>query len=84
VHVQSAHALAARSRAGVRDEIAVTLVGGDLLLLGPAGRVRARCGDEQPVRTGDLGCRVAQLRDPVDCLVRRARDLVRDLDDGRV
>jgi hypothetical protein len=80
VHVQTADALTSRARPRVLDELAVALVGHDLLAIGTADRVRASGSERQPVRMRDLRCSLAQHRDAVDRLVRRIGDLVRELD----
>jgi hypothetical protein len=82
--MKPADALPPGGRPRVLDELAVALVGRDLLLVRAARRVRARGRDEQTARPRALRRRAAQLRDPVDRLVRRVADLVGDLDDGCV
>src|SRR6266511_2299970 len=84
VDVQTAHALAPSARTRILDELAVALVGRDLLPVRTACRMRPRSSNDQPVLARDLGRSTPQLGDPVDRLVGRGGDLVRGLDHRRV
>src|SRR5262249_59967076 len=69
--------------ARIGDELLVACLAGDLLLLGPADRMAARCRETQPTLFGQARRSGPQLQKRFPCLDGRRTDLRGDLERRR-